>query len=158
MLAQDTQTLNLRYHQLEVRNHWLIAIAVFAVGVLLVVGALFAYSAFTLSADESTAQQSLTILDSGTTDGLDGVYTWSAQFVDSDGVLHNGIDQIRAMFAADQAAGTRIDSIGDPTTAGSIVTTPFTWSNSFGYEGNGTLVTQIEEGKIVYATLVVDAD
>ena len=155
MLAQDTQGLNLQYHKLEVRNHWLIAITVFVVGVLLVVGAMFALNTVTLSAEETTAQQSLTILGSGTTEGLDGVYTWSATLIDENGVQRNGIDQIRAMFAAHQAIGTSIDTIGQPTTAGSIVSTPFTWSNANGDTGNGILVAQVLEGKIVYATLTV---
>lgn len=155
MLAQDTKGLSLRYRKLEVQNHWLIAITVFVVGVLLVVGAMFAFDTVTLSAQEATAQKSLTILDSGTTEGLDDVYTWSATLIDQNGVQRNGIDQIRAMFAADQANGTTIDTIGHPTVAGSIVSTPFTWSNAGGDSGNGILVAQVVDGKIVYATLTV---
>ena len=158
MLAQDTQGLNLRYHQLEVRNHWLIAITVFTVGVLLVLGAMLAFNAFSLSADETTAQQSLVIVDSDSTEGLDEVYTWSATLVDYNGVPHQGIDQIRSFFAADQASGVDITSIGHPTSVGSIVSTPFAWENAMGSTGNGMLVAQLDAGKVVYATLTVDEE
>jgi hypothetical protein len=155
VLAQDTQGLNLRYHKLEVQNHWLIAITVFVVGVLLVVGAMFAFNAVTLSAQETTAQQTLVIADSGSTEGLDGVYTWSATLVDYNGSVHQGIDAIRQFIAGDQASGLDITSIGQPTTAGSIVSTPFTWSNAYGGSGDGILVAEVQEGKVVYATLTV---
>lgn len=156
MLAQDTQGLNLRLHKLEVRDHWLIAITVFVIGVLVVMGALFAFNAVNLTTDEATAQEVLTIVDSGTTDGLDGVYTWSATLVDYEGVTHVGIDQIRAFIAADQAAGTQITSMGHPTTMGSVVSQPFMWSNASGYSGNGVMTSQFDEGLITYGTLVLD--
>lgn len=158
MLAQDTQALNLRYHQLEVRNHWLVGVAVFAAGVAIVLGAFLAFDAVNLTAEETTARQTLVIADSGSTDGLDDVYTWSATLVDYDGVEHVGIDAIRAFIAGDQASGLDITSIGSPTTAGTIVSTPFTWTNDFGSSGNGIMLTQVMEGKIVQATMLVDVE
>jgi hypothetical protein len=158
MLAQDTQTLNLRYHKLEVRNHWLVAIAVFAIGVALVLGAFLAFNAVNLTADETVAKESLVIADSGTTEGLDQVYTWSATLVDYNGVMHSGIDEIRAFFAGDQASGLDITQIGHPTTAGTIISTPFTWSNDYGYSGNGIMLSQVMDGKIVQGTMLVDEE
>ena len=158
MLAQDTQSLNLRYHRLEVRNHWLVAIAVFAIGVALVLGAFLAFNAVNLTADEAVAQESLVIADSGSTDGLDDVYSWSATLVDYNGVTYSGIDEIRAFFARDQASGLDITSIGHPTTAGTIVSTPFMWSNALGLSGNGIMLSQVAEGKIVQATMLVDTE
>lgn len=156
MLAQDTQGMDLRLHKLEVRDHWLIAITVFVVGVLVVMGALFAFNAVNLTTEEATAQEVLTIVDSGTTEGLDDVYTWSATLVDYNGVTHQGIDQIRTFIAGDQASGVQITSMGHPTTMGTIVSQPFSWTNSFGSSGNGIMTSQLMDGKIVYATLVID--
>jgi hypothetical protein len=156
MLAQDTQSLNLRLHKLEVRDHWLIAITVFVVGVALVLGAFLAYNAFTLTADETTARQTLVIADSGSTEGLDDVYTWSATLVDYNGVTHQGIDSIRQFIAGDQSSGLDITSIGHPSTIGGVVSTPFEWSNDVGGSGDGVLTGQLMDGRIVYATLVVE--
>jgi hypothetical protein len=158
MLAQDTQTMNLRYHRLEVRNHWLIAITLVVVAVLLAAAALFAVQTVSRTADETTAQQFLTAIESGSTDGLDSVFAPSAIYVDHTGMVSTGLTEIKASVAMDQAFAPDILSIGSPTTTGAIVSVPFTWDNSLGLTGHGIQVSQFDDGKVIYSAMVLAND
>jgi len=158
MLAQDTQTLNLRYHRLEVRNHWLIAITVVVVALLLAGAALFAVRTVSRTADETTAQQFLTAIESGSTDGLDSVFAPDALYVDDAGMVSTGLTEIKASVAMDQAFAPDIVTMGSPTTTGAIVSVPFTWANNLGLTGDGIQVSQFENGKVIYSAMVLAND
>jgi hypothetical protein len=158
MLAQDTQTLNLRYHRLEVRNHWLIAITLIVIALLVAATALFAVQTLSRTADETTAQQFLTAIESGSTDGLDSVFAPSAIYVDHTGMVSTGLTEIKATIAMDQAFAPDVVTIGSPTTTGAIVSIPFTWSNSLGLTGDGIQVSQFDQGKVIYSAMVLAND
>ena len=138
MLAQDSQTLNLRYHRLEVRNHWLVAITADRRG---------------RTARRNRALRGPDDLQDGRRDHgpavPDGdrirqhgwrsmpIFAPNAIYVDHTGMVSTGPTEIKASVAMDQAFAPDILSIGSPTTTGSIVSCPVHVDNSLGLTGHG---------------------
>lgn len=151
MAGQATQSLELRYHRLEVFNRWMVVVAVVALLAVAGMAAWIAADRFGQPDGEQVATSLAAAWTADTSADLESVYAEDAVLVDSSGTTHLGLDALKRMYSTAKSIDFTPTIIGPVTQSGRTVAVPIRLSMSDGSEYYVTTVLELNsEGLVVH--------
>ena len=152
MIASGAPPLEVKYHRLEVQNHWLLGIGAIILAALIALGGWVAVDRFALTGNASRADTWISAITGDDFAQYRALYATNAQVLspETSGVVWR-YDKLGDIFAQMNGSGLTVERTGSVESSGPFVTFPISWSNDLGYEGTGVTTLQYNDAGLILA-------
>lgn len=152
MIAQEALPIEVRYHRLEVQNHWLLGIGTVILLALIALGGWVALDRFALTGNAAKVEPWIDAVTGDSLATFQSLYAPNAQILspETNGQVW-GYGDLQDIYGQTTTSGLTLERTGAIETFGPFVTFHLNFANDLGYEGTATATFQYNEAGLITA-------
>lgn len=158
MIAQQAPPLEVKYHQLEVTNHWLLGIGAVILVALIALASWVAIDRFAVTGNAANVDPWISAATGDSFTDFQALYATDLTIYSPEtGNAAMGYGDLEGIFNGMNSSGLSIERTGAVSTFGPFVTFQLDWSNDYGYEGTGVATFEYnDEGLITQESVIIN--